>query len=277
MDVKRKPKKGRALHRRDERQRELAAATSAIIARDGVSVADAQRRAVAEWPELYRPGLDSLWALAAQAEAWGVAADLSADDRRLASRAWTIANLLVGLTAQLEVGSGDDARETQEGRSLGTIREWLARMVHAFEEMTIHKRAINRAADEAIVALRSDLQAMFATIKKLKKRAPRAEIVDAFVRDLDAAAAHVGVSLGAAERDRVRTRPLAALLDGSMSPALAANDATAIVLGRAYGVAPDAVREGAKERIEKESPTRTRVSAVPRSLTELELKLRIKK
>lgn len=242
-----------------------------MVARDDVDLPTALRRVVSERPELYRPQLDTLWTLAAQAEASGMAHDLSADDRRLANRAWNIATLLVGLVAQLEAGRGDDARETHQGRSLGTIREWIARMVDAFEELAIRKRAVNRAADEAIVALRSDLQAMFTTIKVLKRRATRAEIVDAFVRDLDEVAARVGASITAAERERLRAGPLAALLDGRMSPALAANDATTIVLGRTYGVAPDAVREGAKERIAKEPPRAPRQPMRgPRALAALE-------
>jgi len=259
---------------RERRRRELADAIAAIVARDDVDLSTAQRRAVAERPELYRPQLDSLWALAEQAEAWGVASNLDAQDWRLASRAWNVANLLVGLVARLEAGGGDEPRETREGRSLGTIREWVATMADAFEELTVHKRAINRAADEAIVALRSELQALFTTIKTLKKRARRAEIVDALMRDLDDVIAHVGVTIAAAERDRVRTGPLAALLDGSTSPALAANEATAVLLGRAYGVAPDAVREGARERIAREPPTRRRMPVVARALTALELRTR---
>lgn len=288
MGVKPKDTKGRASpaggaqeriseQPRDRRKRELAEAVAAISGRDRVDLGFAQRRAVVERPELYRPQLDHLWALAEQAEAWGVARELGAQDRRLASRAWTIANLLIGLVAQLEAGRGDDARETHEGRSLGTIREWIERMVDAFEALTIHKRAVNRAADEAIVTLRSDLQAMFTTAKTLRKRAPRAEVVDAFMRDLDDVAAHVGASVTAAERQRVRTGPLTALLEGSASPALAANTAASILLGRVYGVTPDAVREGAKERIAREPVTRRRTTAVARELTALELKSRPRK
>jgi hypothetical protein len=260
---------------RERRRHELAEAIAAIASRDNVDLPAAQRRAVAARPELYRPQLDSLWALVEQAEAWGVVRDLSAEDRRLASRAWNVANLLVGLVARLDAGGGDEARETHEGRSLGTIRDWVTTIVDTFEGLTVRKRAVNRATDEAIVALRSELQALFSAVKRVRKRAPRNEIGDAFMHDLDAATAGVGVILSASERGRVRSGPLTALLDGSTSPALAANDATAICLGRTYGVAPDAVREGAKERLAREPPTRPRRSpGILRALDALDLKTR---
>ncbi len=239
-------------HPRERRDREWSERAHAIADRDGVDLMKGYERARRERPGFYRPHLDGLWSLAAQAEEWGVATNLSKQDERDAWSAWTIGNLIIALAAMLESGRGDEQRQTHGGRPIGTIRQWVKDAVAAFEAIGIYKAAVNKTGDELAVELGEPLRYLFKRAKELRGKAPADKIAEAFMADLTTAAVSAGTHVNSEEAGKVKDGPLAEILDGRKSPREAAIDATVIVLWRNYQLSRDAVKEGAKERIKQE-------------------------
>lgn len=223
-----------------------------IASRDGVDAAEALRRAVTEQPALFRPQLDAAWSLLSAAEESGIARDLSAADRQLATAAWTTANLLVALAAKIEAGAGSEERQTPGGRPIGSVRVWAAEIVGAVQGLDVYRRAVARTGDELVVVLAPRLRELFEEAARLAPKAPAERIAVAFVEDLTAAVTDVGVYLDDALAARIHSDVLDGVRGGRTLPADAAIAATVLVLARDYGVTEEAVRSGAAERIRQE-------------------------
>jgi hypothetical protein len=178
-------------------------------------------------------------------------------------RAYQVGTTILGYALLVESGRGNEPCTTIGERPIVSLRRRLHSLLDQFEDHHLYKKAVKMSQDEVVTELKPHLQLAYRQAKQLyrawqklagqsweiEKTKAQRSIKTALFETICEAATNVGIPIRDGDREQLlKNFPLLVKKEG-MSPVEAAINATAHLIG----VKLDAVKEGAKERLQKQN------------------------